>query len=59
MGGAIFTSLLPFASHGNSEGVQFLLLRDAPAIAAVSAAVAAVLWFAWWRISRRLRVTGL
>lgn len=59
MGCAIFTTLLPFSMHGNDAGIQFLLLRDAPATAALSFAAAAVLWLAFWRISRRLRVTGL
>lgn len=59
MGCAIFTSLLPLSSHGNSEGIRFLLLRDAPVTAAISAAFALAFWFAWWRVSQRLRVTGL
>lgn len=59
MGCAIFTSLLPFTVHGNSQGIQFLLLRDAPVTAAVSALAAGIFWLAFWRVSRRLRVTGL
>ena len=59
MGGAIFTTVLPFSVQGNQHGIQFFLLRDAPATAALSFAAAAVLWFAFWRLSRRLRVTGL
>ena len=59
MGGAIFTTALPFSIQGNEHGIQFFLLRDAPATAAVSFAIAALLWVAFWRVSRRLRVTGL
>lgn len=59
MGCAIFTSLLPFSIHGTSQGIQFFLLRDAPATATVSAVAAGVFWLAFWRVSRRLRVTGL
>lgn len=59
MGCAIFTTVLPFSVQGNQHGIQFFLLRDAPATAALSFAAAAVLWFAFWRLSRRLRVTGL
>jgi hypothetical protein len=59
MGCAIFTTALPFSLHGNEHGIQFFLLRDAPATAAVSFAIAALLWVAFWRVSRRLRVTGL
>ena len=59
MGCAIFTTLLPFSIHGDDQGIRFFLLRDAPATAAVSFAAAALLWVAFWRVSRRLRVTGL
>jgi len=59
MGCAIFTTLLPFTVHGNSQGIQFLLLRDAPVTAGLSAIAAGIFWFAFWRVSRRLRVTGL
>ncbi|MBP7589679.1 MAG: zf-HC2 domain-containing protein [Thermoanaerobaculia bacterium] len=59
MGCAIFTTALPFSLHGNEHGIQFFLLRDAPATAAVSFAIAALLWVAFWRVSRRLGVTGL
>ncbi len=59
MGGAIFTTLLPFSIHGDESGIRFFLLRDAPQSAALSFAAAALLWFAYWRVSRRLRVTGL
>ena len=59
MGCAIFTTLLPFSMHGNETGIQFFLLRDAPGTAALSFAAAAGLWLAFWRASRRLRVTGL
>lgn len=59
MGCAIFTTLLPFSVYGSDQGIQFFLLRDAPATAGLSLVVAAVLWLAFWRVSRRLRVTGL
>jgi hypothetical protein len=59
MGGAIFTTLLPFSIHGGEGGIRFFLLRDAPGSAALSFAAAALLWFAYWRVAKRLRVTGL
>lgn len=59
MGCAIFTTLLPFSIHGSSAGIEFFLLRDEPATATLSIALAACLWIAFWRVSRRLRVTGL
>lgn len=59
MGCSIFTTLLPFSVYGSERGIEFLLLRDAPATAALSLVVAAALWLAFWRVSRRLRVTGL
>lgn len=59
MGGAIFTTLLPFSVHGDDSGIRFFLLRDAPGSAALSFAAAALLWLAHWQVSRRLRVTGL
>ncbi|MDQ1349042.1 MAG: hypothetical protein QG573_2420 [Acidobacteriota bacterium] len=59
MGCAIFATVLPYSFRGNETGIQFFLLRDAPGTAAVSFAAAAGLWLAFWRVSRRLRVTGL
>ena len=59
MGCAIFTTVLPFSVQGNQNGIQFFLLRDAPATATVSFVLASLLWVAFWRVSRRLRVTGL
>jgi anti-sigma factor RsiW len=59
MGGAIFTTLLPFSVHGDDSGIRFFLLRDAPGSAALSFSAAALLWFAYWRVARRLRVSGL
>ncbi len=59
MGCAIFASLLPLSIHGSSRGIEFFLLRDAPVTAALSLAAAAILWIAFWRVSSRLRVTGL
>lgn len=59
MGCAIFTTLLPFSVYGSDRGIEFFLLRDAPATAALSLVVAVALWLAFWRVSRRLRVTGL
>lgn len=59
LAGAIFTTLLPFSIYGSDRGIEFFLLRDAPATAALSLSAAAALWLAFWRLSRRLRVTGL
>lgn len=59
LGGAIFASLLPFSIYADDAGIQFLLIRDAPLAAALCFAAAGVLWVAFVRVSRRLRVTGL
>jgi anti-sigma factor RsiW len=59
MGCAIFTTLLPFSIRGGSAGIQFFLLHEAPATAALSAIAAGAFWIAFWRVSRQLRVTGL
>jgi anti-sigma factor RsiW len=59
LAGAIFTSLLPFSAAGGSDGVRFFLLRDVPALAALSLAAAVGFWLLYARDSRRLRVTGL
>jgi anti-sigma factor RsiW len=59
LAGGILTSLLPLTSAGDSDGVHFFLLRDEPAMAAVSWVAAAVFWTLYARLSTRLRVTGL
>jgi len=56
---ALFFTGLPLSFVFGSEGLRFLMLRDAPVAAAGSLAVAAVLWILFARVARRLRVTGL
>ncbi len=56
---ALFFSALPLSCAGDDTGLKFLLLRDAPALASASLAVAAALWIAYAVTVRRLRVTGL
>ncbi len=58
---AIAVTLLPFSFAGGTEGVRFLFLflTSSPRLVSVLFAVAAGLWIALWRVSRRLRVTGL
>lgn len=56
---ALFFSGLPLSFVAGDDGLRFLLLRDAPALASASLAVAAALWVAYGLTARRLRVTGL
>ena len=56
---ALLFSGLPLSSVFDQTGLRFLLLRDAPALASASLAVAAALWIAFGVTARRLRVTGL
>lgn len=44
LGLAIFFTLLPLSGAVTSTGIDFLLMRDAPAIAAASLVIAAILW---------------
>jgi anti-sigma factor RsiW len=59
LGLALFFTGLPLSCSGDSNGLRFLLLRDAPAFAVAAWIVAAVLWLAFAQVARRLRVTGL
>ncbi len=59
LGLGIATTLLPLSVRGGADGVHFLVLGQAPWLAIVSWASAAVCWLVYWRVSRRLRVTGL
>jgi anti-sigma factor RsiW len=54
----LFTGL-PLSFVFDESGFRFLLLRDAPALASASFAVAGALWIAYAVTLRRLRVTGL
>ena len=56
---ALFFSGLPLSFVAGEDGLRFLLLRDAPALASSSLAVGAALWIAYAVTARRLRVTGL
>jgi anti-sigma factor RsiW len=58
MGLAIFTTVSPFSFFADEHGTRVLLL-EAPRFAGALLAAAAVLWIAFWRVSRRLQVTGL
>lgn len=59
LGLALFFTGLPLSCSGDSSGLRFLLVRDAPSAALVFWVVAAGLWVAFARVARRLRVTGL
>ena len=59
MGFAIFFSLLPFSSYGSSdEGLQWMMLRDAPAVAGASVLLGVGLWISYFLQGRRLRTKG-
>lgn len=59
MGLAIATTLLPLSFSFGPEGLHFFVLESAPGAAAVLWTGGAALWIAFWRVGRRLRVTGL
>jgi anti-sigma factor RsiW len=56
---ALFFTLLPFSILVRDGEIVFLLVRDAPTIAAVWWLVAAVMWGFYLRIRRGLSVPGL
>jgi hypothetical protein len=59
LGLALFFTGLPLSFVADSNGLQFLLMRDAPALAGLLLAIAAGLWVAFGVTAQRLKVTGL
>ncbi len=59
LGLALLFTGLPLSFAGDSTGLRFLLLRDAPGLGSALLAVAAGLWVAYGVTVRRSRVTGL
>jgi len=59
LGFALMCTALPLSFTFDASGVRFLVLRDAPAVAAAAWVAAAGLWAALAAVARRLRVTGL
>ena len=59
LGLAIFFSVFPLSSYGNSEeGLQWLMLRDAPATAGAALLLGVGLWISYFLQGRRLRSQG-
>lgn len=58
LGTAVYVTTLPVSITFNSNGYSGLLLDDWPERIVVLA-IAAFLWFCWWRLGRAVRVTGL
>jgi anti-sigma factor RsiW len=56
---ALFFTLVPLSFVVRKGELAFLLVRDAPTIAAAWWVTAAVMWVWHLRVRRRLRVTGL
>lgn len=56
---ALFFSGLPLSFVAGSDGIRFLMLRDAPGAALACVVVAVALWIALGAVARRLRVSGL
>ena len=56
---ALFFTGLPLSFVAGEEGIRFLLVRDAPAVASASWAAALALWVAYGITALRLRVSGL
>jgi anti-sigma factor RsiW len=61
LGLALWLTLLPFTIviGGGDGGITFVLVRDLPQIAWVCWTGAALLWFHYIRVARRLRRSGL
>ena len=55
---ALFFTGLPLTFVADSGGIRFVLLREAPAVASISLAVAVALWVWFGVTARRLRVSG-
>ncbi len=56
---AIAFSVLPLSCYGNSEeGLQWLMLRDAPATAGASLLLGVGFWISYFSQGRRLRTRG-
>ena len=59
LGLAIAFSVLPLSCYGNSEeGLQWLMLRDAPATAGASLLLGVGFWVSYFLQGRRLRAQG-
>ena len=59
LGLAIALSVLPLSCYGNSEeGLQWLMLRDAPATAGASLLLGVGFWISYFVQGRRLRTQG-
>ena len=58
-GFAIALTLLPLSFSFDGHEVRLFLLEGSPVLCALMLAAGTALWIAYWRVSRRLRVTGL
>jgi ferric-dicitrate binding protein FerR (iron transport regulator) len=58
LGTAVYVTTLPLSVTFNSSGYSGLLIDSWPERIAIFA-IAAVLWGAYWRVSRGMRVSGL
>ncbi|KAB2967889.1 MAG: hypothetical protein F9K18_03675 [Thermoanaerobaculia bacterium] len=56
---ALFFTLLPLSFVVKDSRITFLLVRDAPLVAGIWWAVAAVLWAIYFVLRRRISVPGL
>jgi hypothetical protein len=58
-GVALTCTLMPFAFSFSSTGINRFILSDAPGLKLMFAGVAIGCWIAFWRVSQRLRVSGM
>jgi len=58
-GVALACTLMPFTFWFDSSGITRFMFRDVPAPALVFISAAIGCWIAFWRVSRRLRVSGM
>jgi hypothetical protein len=58
LGLAAYVSTLPFSVTFGSRGYEGLLIKDWPERIVVGA-IAILLWLTYWRVARRVRLSGL
>ena len=57
---AIAANLMTFSfAFSSSDGITWFMWRDAPGMGAILMLISAVCWFAYFRVDKKLRVSGM
>ena len=57
---AIFTNLSAFSfTFSSGEGITWIMWRDAPGMGFLLLAISAVSWLAYFRVEKKLKVSGM